>query len=57
MRVATISKATISKSCAGKCFISILVEFNEESLANQESLESTTAGLDVGIKEVVILSI
>lgn len=33
------------------------VECNEESPANQESLESTTAGLDVGIEEFVILSI
>ena len=51
-----LKTATISKSCTGKYYISILVENNEELPSKQEFSESTTIGIDVGIKDFAVLS-
>ncbi|MDY9926319.1 IS200/IS605 family element RNA-guided endonuclease TnpB [Methanosarcina sp.] len=48
--------ATISRSSTGKYFISILVDDGEELPAKQGISESSTIGIDVGIKDFAILS-
>lgn len=51
-----LKTATVSKTCTGKYFISILVENNEEFPTKQVFSESTTIGVDVGIKDFAVLS-
>jgi len=51
-----LKTATVSKTCTGKYFISILVENNEELPTKQEFSETTTIGIDVGIKDFAVLS-
>jgi len=51
-----LKTATVSKTCTGKYFISILVENNEELPVKQAFSETTTVGIDVGIKDFAILS-
>jgi len=51
-----LKTATVSRSCTGKYFISILVEDGKELPIKQEFSEETTVGIDVGIKDFVILS-
>ncbi len=48
--------ATLSKSCTGKYFISVLVEDNKEAPVKQEFTATTTIGVDVGIKDFAMLS-
>jgi putative transposase len=48
--------ATISRSSTGKYFISILVDNGEELPDKQGISESSTIGIDVGIKDFAILS-
>jgi putative transposase len=48
--------ATISRSSTGKFFISILVDDGEELPEKQEISESSTIGIDVGIKDFAVLS-
>ena len=48
--------ATISKSSTGKYFISILVDDGKEFANKQVFEESTTIGIDIGIKDFAILS-
>jgi len=48
--------ATVSKTRTGKYFISILVENNEELPVKQTFSESTTIGIDVGIKDFAVHS-
>lgn len=52
----TLRTATISKTCTGKFFISILVEDGEELPSKLKYSESTTVGIDVGIKNFAVLS-
>jgi putative transposase len=52
----TLKTATISKICTGKYYISILVEDGKELPTKQEFSESTTIGIDVGIKDFAVLS-
>ncbi len=52
----TMKTATISRSSTGKFFISILVDDGKELPAKQNFDESTTVGVDVGIKDFAILS-
>ncbi len=52
----TLKTATISRTPTGKYFISILVDNEKELPAKQEFSESTTMGIDVGIKDFAILS-
>ena len=52
----TMKTATISRSSTRKFFISILVDDGNELPAKQEMSESTTIGIDVGIKDFAILS-
>jgi putative transposase len=52
----TLRTATISRSCTGKYYISILVEDEKELPNKQKYLESTTVGVDVGIKDFAVLS-
>ncbi|WP_292391871.1 IS200/IS605 family element RNA-guided endonuclease TnpB, partial [Methanosarcina sp. UBA5] len=54
--VGELKKATVSKTCTGKYFISILVENNEELPVKQKFSEETIVGIDVGIKDFAILS-
>lgn len=51
-----LKTATISKTSTGKCFISILVDDDKEIPEKQTFDESTTIGVDVGIKDFAILS-
>jgi len=53
----TLRTATVSRSCIGKYYISILVEDGKELPARQKYSESTTVGVDVGIKYFAVLSI
>jgi len=52
----TLKTATISRLSTGKYFISILVDNGKELPAKQEFSESTTIGIDVGIKDFAVLS-
>jgi putative transposase len=51
-----LKTATISRSCTGEYFISILVENNAKLPAKQAFTEVTTIGVDVGIKDFAVLS-
>ena len=52
----TMRVATLSKTCTGKYFISILVEDNKEIPIKQEFTAATTIGIDVGIKDFAVFS-
>ncbi len=51
-----LKTATVSRSCKGHYYISILVEDGKELPVKQEFLDSTTIGIDVGIKDFAVLS-
>ena len=51
-----LKTATVSKTCTGKYFISILVDDGKELPDTQKYSESTTIGIDVGIKDFAVLS-
>jgi putative transposase len=51
-----LKTATVSKSCKGNYYISILVEDGKELPARQVFSASTTVGIDVGIKDFAVLS-
>lgn len=51
-----LKTATVSKSCTGKYYISILVEDGKELPTNGTFSESTTIGIDVGIKDFAVFS-
>ena len=51
-----LKTATVSRSCKGNYYISILVEDGKEISAKQGFTESTTIGIDVGIKDFAVLS-
>jgi len=48
--------ATVSRRCKGDYYISILVEDGKEFPKKQGFSESTTVGIDVGIKDFAVLS-
>jgi len=48
--------STVSKSCTGKYFISILIENGKELPTKQNFSELNTVGIDVGIKDFAVLS-
>jgi len=48
--------ATISRSSAGEYFMSILVDYGKELPEKQVISESTTVGIDVGIKDFAVFS-
>jgi len=52
----TMKTATISRSSTGKYYISILVDDGNELPDKQEISESSTIGIDVGIKDFAVLS-
>ena len=51
-----LKTATVSRTCKGHYYISILVEDGKEPPEKQEFSESTTVGIDVGIKDFAVLS-
>jgi putative transposase len=51
-----LKTATVSKSCTGKYYISILVDNGKELPVKETFSEATTAGVDVGIKDFAVLS-
>jgi len=51
-----LKTATVSRSCKGHYYISILVEDGKEIPLKQEFSDSTTIGVDVGIKDFAVLS-
>jgi putative transposase len=51
-----LKTATVSRTCKGHYYISILVENNVELPAKQPFTEVTTIGVDVGIKDFAVLS-
>ena len=51
-----LKTATISKSCTGKYYISILVEDGKELPIKQVFSESTTIGVDFGIRDFAVMS-
>lgn len=52
----TLRTATISRSCTGKYYISILVEDGKELPTALKYTDTTTVGVDVGIKDFAVLS-
>ncbi len=52
----TLKTATVSRSATGGYYISILVDDEKEFPEKQEFSESTTVGIDVGVKDFAILS-
>jgi putative transposase len=52
----TLRTATVSRSCTGKYYISILVEDGNVLPVKQKHSEATTVGVDVGIKDFAVLS-
>ncbi|AKB19153.1 IS200/IS605 family element RNA-guided endonuclease TnpB [Methanosarcina sp. WWM596] len=48
--------ATVSRTCKGHYYISILVEDGKELPVKEAFTESTTVGIDVGIKDFAVLS-
>lgn len=52
----TIKSATITVNSTGKCFVSILVDTNTEMPIKATITESTTIGIDLGIKDFAITS-
>jgi putative transposase len=51
-----LKTATVSKTCKGDYYISILVEDGKELPVKETFTESTTVGIDVGIKDFAVLS-
>jgi len=51
-----LKTATVSRTCKGNYYISILVEDGKELPAKQHFSESTTIGIDVGITDFAIFS-
>jgi putative transposase len=51
-----IKQATVSKTSTGRYFISILVDTKQSISSKSEIKESTTIGIDLGIKHFAILS-
>ena len=51
-----LKTATVSRTCKGHYYISILVEDGKELPVKQAFSESTTIGIDVGIKDFAVLS-
>jgi putative transposase len=51
-----VKQATVSKTTTGRYFISILVEDKKELPIKKEIKESTTIGIDLGLKHFAILS-
>lgn len=51
-----IRQATISRTPAGKYFVSILCETSEQNKAKYKIKEETTIGIDLGIKDFAITS-
>ena len=51
-----LKTATVSRSCKGNYYISILIEDGKEPPAKQVFSASTTIGIDVGIKDFAVLS-
>ncbi|AKB36146.1 Mobile element protein [Methanosarcina siciliae C2J] len=51
-----LKTATVSRTCKGHYYISILVEDGKELPEKQKFSESTTIGIDVGIKDFAVLS-
>jgi putative transposase len=51
-----LKTATVSRSCTGKYYISILAEDGKEPPEKQSFDETTTLGIDVGIKDFAVLS-
>jgi len=51
-----LKTATVSRTCKGHYYISILVEDGKELPAKQSFSETTTVGIDVGIKDFAVLS-
>ena len=51
-----LKTATVSRSCKGHYYISILVEDGKELPVKEAFTESTTVGVDVGIKDFAVLS-
>jgi putative transposase len=51
-----LKTSTVSRSCTGKYYISILVEDEKEPTEKLSFSKSTTIGIDVGIKDFVVLS-
>lgn len=52
----TIKQATISKTPTGKYFVSILCETGEQNKPKSKIKESTTVGIDLGIKTFLVSS-
>lgn len=52
----TIRQATISRTPTGKYFVSILCETNEATKPKAKIKESTTVGIDLGIKTFIVAS-
>lgn len=52
----SLKVATLSKSCTGKYYISILVDDGTVIPEKQEFITETTIGIDVGIKDFAVLS-
>jgi putative transposase len=51
-----LKTATVSKSCTGKYYISILVDNGKDHPIKKTFSETTTIGVDVGIKDFAVLS-
>ena len=51
-----LKTATISKSCKGEYYISILVEYVKELPVKQVFSESATIGVDIGVKDFSAMS-
>lgn len=51
-----LKTATVSKSCTGKYYISILVDNGKDHPTKETFSETTTIGVDVGIKDFAVLS-
>jgi putative transposase len=51
-----LKTATLSRTCKGHYYISILVEDGKELPTKETFTESTTVGVDVGIKDFAVLS-
>jgi putative transposase len=51
-----LKTATVSRTCKGHYYISILVEDGKELPAKQSFSETTAVGIDVGIKDFAVLS-
>jgi putative transposase len=52
----TLKTSTVSRSCTGKYFISILVDDGQDIPTKQEFSKLNTVGVDVGIKDFAVLS-